>query len=97
MLNFKNIRLFNIKKIEFFLIWIMMLLPFYNNFFYTVDSQHQFDVFMEGTQSLVWARIANSDQNGIFSDGLLMGRCYPVSKECEGNNSLCAKRYQKEL
>ena len=97
MLNFKNIRLFNIKKIEFFLIWIMMLLPFYNNFFYTVDSQHQFDVFMEGTQSLVWARIANSDQNGIFSDGLLMGRCYPVSKECEGNNSLCAKRYQKEI
>ncbi|PCJ27654.1 MAG: hypothetical protein COA97_03285 [Flavobacteriales bacterium] len=93
-------KLFKIKKtkyVEFVLILVLMLMPFYNNFFKTVASQYHFDVFMVDTQSLVWGRIANSDQNGIFSEGLFMGRCYPVPEECEGNNSKCAKRYQKKI
>ncbi|PCI98988.1 MAG: hypothetical protein COB15_04820 [Flavobacteriales bacterium] len=91
------IEIFRIKKIQFLLIWGLLLLSFNNNFFKTMDSQYHFDVFMDGTQSLVWGRIANSEQNGLFSDGMLMGRCYPTPKECNGNNSICAKRFQKKI
>ena len=89
--------LFMSKYLKFTFIWIILFLSFYNNFFHTMDSQYHFDVFMDGTQSLVWARIARADQHGVFSDGMLMGRCYPVPDECEGNNSLCAKRYQTKI
>jgi hypothetical protein len=85
------------KLAQAILICLCLLLSFNNNFFKTVSDQYQFDVFLIDNQSLIWGRIAHSDQNGMFADGLFMGRCFPVPDDCEGNDSKCAKRYQKKI
>lgn len=85
------------KKILFFIVWGVLFFPFYNNLFKTVDSPNFFNTFQDGNQSLVIARMAIADQKGLFYKALFLGRCFPVAEKCNGNDTPCAKAYQKEI